>query len=1282
MKAWGHRHISNPFPGLRPFRRDEEYLFFGRESQVDAMVDKLAETGFLAVVGPSGSGKSSLVNCGLEPALRRGLIAKVGTAWRVAHMRPGVDPIGHLAEALADSGILFADFDPGRLTASEIIETTLRMSRLGLIDTVNQARLPKNVNLLIVVDQFEELFRYSKLVLAEHDSDSEVTEDAIAFVNLLLEAKDQPDLPIYVVLTMRSDFLGDCAKFAGLPEAINAGQYLVPRMKRDERRAAITGPVHVGGAEITPVLLTRLVNDVSDNPDQLSVLQHALNRTWADWENRCNREGPLDLKHYQAIGTMASALDAHAERAYGELETEAQKRICEKIFKALTDKATDPRGTRRPTRFDTLCKLVGAKVAEVTAVIDVFRKPSRSFLMPPAGEALEPNKVIDISHESLMRGWQRLRGWAGEEAESAKTYARLAEAAEFYARGKASLWRDPELQLAVAWKERENPTADWAKQYGHDFGQAVGFLQASHRRHKTVEWVKGLSVFAVVMALALGYWLWRDTVESKNARIFAEETAEAVDALHEADRAITQATSGDPIEGSLIALRKLAKISSRKNSDLLQDALLRLESALWQTHARTQLRKILKGHDQEIRSIAFNRHGTLLATGSYDGKALVYDTSTWELVKVIDEDAGIDDKNPSRVLSVQFSPDGDVLATGSTAYPAAGGRKGRVKLWDAVSGNKIRELTESDEMPFAHSGPVRTIAFSPGGEQIITSSYDDTARIWRARDGKLLATLEGHQVDGAGVDVYDAAFNPRDSSVAATGGNDGHVRIWDLARGNNTHFALAGHKQRIKSVAFSPDGKLILSASDDDTVRFWDAENRVQVGKPLEAHWADIWRAIFDAEGKRFFTASWDRSIGVWNAETFNLLARLRGHDGPIRTLDYNLFRQWLASGSTDLTARIWGLEPDDIQYRLASHEDDVTVVRVNPADASVFATGSADGTIRIWKFGARAPNQILEDAKQSCALLNWVPQCAVENIAYSHDGSRLAARYADRTIKIWDPNAGMQVGVSIEAKPGTSSALVALAGLGLLAVNTNPDKISFYDLTYGKVADRTAIDIIASLLAAGHSLEAWSSRVSSMTYSAQRDLLAVGLNGGIVLIWNVKTGEALRPVEILKGPISSVRFNAEGTRLFIASWNTWAIETWDMAEQRMVSEMRGHEGAINDLAVIDGGRRLISTGDDETLKIWDTARGQEIVSLPGHSGTVRSIDVMPARGILISAAEDDTVLVRRIFSNLNELIGEVCTALESKSLADGKYLEEGESVKSLCLTIRSGFEVTRSIRP
>ena len=485
----------NPFPGLRPFREDEEPLFFGREAHVDTMVDKLGAQGFLAVVGSSGSGKSSLVSCGLIPALHRGLLARTGSGWRVATCRPGNQPMAALAEALAQPAVLpQPGEDETGFRPAELVQATLRMGKRGLLEAYREARplLTDRPNLLVVVDQFEELFRYRALG-GEPGSDAVAAgETAIAFVNLLLEVANQPAgpgqdaaLPVFVVITMRSDFLGECAQFDGLPEAINRGQYLVPRMGREQRRAAIAGPVGVCGASIDPVLLNRLVNEVGDNPDQLSILQHALNRTWACWRD-AGASGPLLADHYDAKGAMAGALDQHADEALAVLQPGRPQALCEALFRAITDRGTDARGTRRPTRLDTLCAITGASTDELAAVMAPFRDPERAFLMPPHGVPLQPATVVDISHESLMRVWGALRGWVDEEAESARIYRRLAETAELHRAGQAVLLVQPELQLVTAWVERQQPNAAWAERVRPGFDVAMQFLRLSQAVHASV----------------------------------------------------------------------------------------------------------------------------------------------------------------------------------------------------------------------------------------------------------------------------------------------------------------------------------------------------------------------------------------------------------------------------------------------------------------------------------------------------------------------------------------------------------------------------------------------------------------------------------------------------------------------------------------------------------------------------------------------------------------------------------------------------------------------------
>jgi len=471
--------ILNPFPGLRAFEEEEDILFFGREKQIDELLRKLRTSRFLAIIGSSGSGKSSLVKSGLLPSLHSGLMSGVGSQWRIALFRPGNDPIGQLNLALSKNGVLRdSQSDEDMETNTAINETILRRSNLGLIEAYKQSGLDKKNNLLVLVDQFEEIFRFSKY-------EKEVGEgkrDSIAFINLLLKAAEQKEFPLYVVFTMRSDFLGDCTEFRGLPEAINEGQYLVPRMAREERREAITGPIAVGNGTITPALVNRLLNDVGDNPDQLPILQHAMMRTWDEWKSKSHPEIPIDVDDYETIGTISEALSQHAEEAYAELASDRERLICEIIFKELTDKGGLSSGIRRPRLLSELCAATDATSDEVKAVIEVFRKPGRGFLMPAYPAPLAENSIIDISHESIMRVWKRLINWLEEEEEAAQIYLHLCEAVNLYESGKGSLLRDPELQIALKWKDEQNKNAAWASRYNDYFDKVIFFLEHSRQK--------------------------------------------------------------------------------------------------------------------------------------------------------------------------------------------------------------------------------------------------------------------------------------------------------------------------------------------------------------------------------------------------------------------------------------------------------------------------------------------------------------------------------------------------------------------------------------------------------------------------------------------------------------------------------------------------------------------------------------------------------------------------------------------------------------------------------
>ncbi len=477
---------SNPYPGLRPFRAEDTHLFFGRDEQRTELLSRLRRSRFLAVVGTSGSGKSSLVRAGLLPGLYGGFMAGSGTRWRIADTRPGGDPIGRLAAALDKPGVLHeTSAEAGDLSFTE---ATLRRSALGLVKAVGEARLPAGEKLLVLVDQFEELFRFIDTI---HSADA--IRDASDFVKLLLEAAQQSDLPIYVVLTMRSDFLGDCARFRDLPEAINDGQYLIPRLTRDQRREAIAGPAAVYGVTLAPTLLNRLLNDVGDVPDQLPILQHALMRTWDRWKIEHPEDDSLDLEHYESIGGMAHALSRHAElvlkdlsRDYDATEAEKRQQIAESLFKCLTGQSESNQQVRRLATLQTIAEVGNASVDEVASVIEEFRRPSNSFLMPPSGDDLLPHTYIDISHESFIRNWETLGRWVREEAESARDYKRLARTAVLYPE-KEDLLEGQRLRASLVWRDRQQPTAAWAKRYDPAYEKAMEFLSEGEARMYAAE---------------------------------------------------------------------------------------------------------------------------------------------------------------------------------------------------------------------------------------------------------------------------------------------------------------------------------------------------------------------------------------------------------------------------------------------------------------------------------------------------------------------------------------------------------------------------------------------------------------------------------------------------------------------------------------------------------------------------------------------------------------------------------------------------------------------------
>lgn len=519
--------LFNPFPGLRPFAPEESDLFFGREKESEEVLSKLLQNRFVTVIGASGTGKSSLIYCGVLQKIKF-INKNKDSSWKIITFRPGNNPFSNLSEAISEKikGTGLPEIP------IENILTDLQLNNDGIAYSLNKYLGKDNSKILLVIDQFEELFRYSTL-----SAGGTKGNEAAEFVERIVTAVNKPGSVIYTIITMRSDFIGECAHYQGLTQLINNSNYLVPHMDRENYKQAIEGPIKYVGATVEPKLVETILDHIGDRTDQLPVLQHALMRTWTYWQELDEAGRPLSNTDYESVGTMSDAMSRHANEAYEELGARG-KEVCEKMFKAITEKGNDNKGIRHPSSINTLKLVVQCSSEELFEVVEKFRIPSRSFITPRQEIPLNEDSIIDLSHESLMRLWDRLKVWVDEEAAAVQMYLRLSEASAMYQQGKTSLWRPPDLQLAINWRDHHKPTLAWAERYDPAFERAMVYLRTSEKEYLEEEeskirlqkrQMRRARIIAIILGTAaiisLGFMLFAfvQKIAADRATLLAEE---------------------------------------------------------------------------------------------------------------------------------------------------------------------------------------------------------------------------------------------------------------------------------------------------------------------------------------------------------------------------------------------------------------------------------------------------------------------------------------------------------------------------------------------------------------------------------------------------------------------------------------------------------------------------------------------------------------------------------------------------------------------------------------
>lgn len=1180
---------QRPYPGLRPFESWESEIFFGRESHTDRLLEILGNRHFLSVIGPSGCGKSSLVRAGLLPALPLGAIG-TGSDWRIALLRPGNRPIRRLAEALLREDVLrreLLDIDPALLSAQLRDDPT---SLCGLVDQIGKRDASSDFNLLVLVDQFEEIFTYA-------DAGTHQSDESDAFVHLLLDCAGASEARVFAVLTMRIDFLGNCVRFDDLPEAINRGQYLTPRMTREQLREAIRGPAMIFGGTIDELLVEELINGIADNPDQLPVLQHALARMWS---LASRRAPPLRIGRADeaAIGGVGKALETHANEIFERLDAAAQV-TAEWLFRAITDLPDAQSMIRRPRSLGDITRWSRVEPSRFVPVIESCLNPEVCFLTA-SGPLDDPGTVIDISHEALIRQWSRLKDWISNEARRGAEFRRLREsAADYFGGNRDALLKGLSLERAKHWRKGGftpgsawQPTPEWAGRYDDrecglpDLGKCLAFLDASRRAveeaareeeerrqrerdldeakrraqlesearqraeqdaaklRKLQRWLSGSAVALLVLLCVTAWSLWQVRQAAMDAKQAAMQATIGRLAL-EGQAMVNGERGQSPLLGfqEALAAYRLAASGGKDFERVAPDALAALQAIHLQN---TRLVRLFSA-DRPLTAFALSHDGKHIATGGPRGTLNLWDLATGS--QIGETRSG----HQERITSLAFSPDDRSIVSGS--WDAT------LRLWNAHDLQPIGGPLEG------HTGRVESVDFHPDPKRmiIVSGSADGTLRLW---DAVTHEELEGTKPASTANAIHRVTFSP-DGLTIASGGQDGMLRLWNADTLRAIHRPHESHQGGVLALAFSPDGRRIVSGGEDDSLRLWDADTLQAIGEPLTGHSAAVYAVDFSPDGRRIVSGGEDNTLRLWDVETGAPLGEpIAGHLNRINGAAFSPDGKQVVSGSFDRTVRVWDAAGTDKRpdMRLAGHQGDILAAAFSP-DAKRVVTAHEDQSLRI------------RDAENGQPVGNPLTghTATINAVGFSADGKRIASGGDDLTVRIWDAETGQPVGNRLTGHTKAIHAVALSPDGKQVASGDEGGILRVWDIASGSVIRTVPV--------------APASQVRALAFSTEGARIVSGLDDGTVRVVDLATGSEhvdLGPDNKHWRAVESVAFSPDGG-LVASGGRDFTVRLWNGEDGTAIGKpLYGHSHWVNGVAFSADGKYLVSASEDKTLRLWN----------------------------------------------------------------------------------------------
>ncbi|MBD2484644.1 WD40 repeat domain-containing protein [Planktothrix sp. FACHB-1365] len=1080
-----------PYKGLLAFTTEDAALFFGREEFTQTLVDSVQKRPFVAVIGNSGSGKSSVVYAGLIHQL------KEQGGWKFITFRPTSNPFSQLAYPLLS--LLEPEMDKmERLTKAKKYANNFKAGELTLKDVLD-ANLQENSSkqrFLIFVDQFEEVY-----TLCTEENERKI------FIDQLLEvinAESETKSPnIVLVITLRADFYGHAIDYQPLLEIFQKCKpENIGPMKPDELQAAIEKPAKEVNLTIQDGLTKIILDAVKSNPGELPLLEFCLEQLWEKQSN-----GQLTIAAYNEIGGVEKALANHAEENYHKLHEDKQNRV-KHIFTQLVRFGENTEATRRIATREQIGAENWLLVTEL----------ANARLVVTGRDEDKKQLTVEVVHEALIRGWDRLREWMEEDQEFRKWQDRLRAEKDIWknsSKDNGALLRGALLVEAEEWlkqrseciidqEEREFILASRQYQEQEDIERIKDLLTLSQKELQLKQQLSSL-VIAVKAGVKLhniqepSEELKRNVIErlqqgsyeisERNQLIGHQGEVDGVS--FSPDGQIIASVSDDHtvktwrLEGQILNTLKghtndVLEVSFSPDGQTVASASADKTVRLWSLDGT--LLRTLEGHTDLVYGVSFSPDGQTIASASADKTVRLWSLDG-TLLRILEG-------HTDRIWGVSFSPNSQIIASASVDKT--------VKLW-SLDGTLLRILE-------GHSDPVYRVSFSPDGQTIASASGDKTIKLW-SLDGKLLRTLEGHSDR-----IYGVSFSP-DGQTIASASFDRTVRLWNLD--GILLRTLEGHTDRVYGVSFSCDSQIIASASVDRTVRLWNLDGILL--RTLEGHSAPVWGVSFSRDGQMIASVSEDRTVRLWNPYG-KLLRTLQGHSDRIWGVSFSRDGQTIASASVDKTVRLWSLD-GTLLRTLEGHSDRIWGVSFSP-DGQTIASASADKTVRLWSLDGTLL-RILEGHSDP-----------VWGVSFSPDGQTIASASADKTVRLWSLD-----GTLLRILEGHSDSVygVSFSPNGQTIASASGDRtVKLWSL------DGTLLRI----------LEGHIDRVWRVKFNLDGQIIASASADRTVRLWSLD-GTLFRTLEGHTDQVYGVSFSPDGKTIASASHDKtvrlWPIDPNDL---------------------------------------------------------------------------------------------------------------------------------------